>query len=122
VSAFSELGSLERLAIWDGVAARLVLGDRAALAIVELDPGSVVPEHSHENEQIGVCATGSLTFRIGGESRALGPGDTWSIPSGVPHEVRTGPEGAVVIEAFVPARADWSGLERLDSGTPHWPA
>ena len=121
MSAFADLASLARLAIWDGVSARVVPGERAALVIVELDPGSVVPEHSHDNEQIGVCATGSLTFRIGDESRELGPGDTWSIASGVPHEVQTGPEGAVVIEAFIPARSEWSELERLDPAEPRWP-
>ena len=122
MSAFADLTSLAPLAIWDGVSGRVVAGERAALVIVELDPGSLVPEHSHDNEQIGVCATGSLTFRIGDESRELGPGDTWSIPSGAPHEVRAGPEGAVVIEAFVPARADWSRLERLEPAEPRWPA
>jgi quercetin dioxygenase-like cupin family protein len=122
VSAFADLVSLERLAIWDGVSGRVVGGERAALVIVELEPGSVVPEHSHDNEQIGVCASGTLTFRVGDESRELGPGDTWSIPSGVLHEVRTGPDGAVVIEAFVPARAEWSALERLEPGALRWPA
>jgi len=122
MSPFSDLTSLERLAIWDGVSGRVVYGERAALVIVELERGSVIPEHSHDNEQIGVCAAGSLTFRIGDESREIGPGDTWSIPSGVPHEVRTGPDGAIVVEAFVPARADWSALERLDPAAPRWPA
>jgi quercetin dioxygenase-like cupin family protein len=122
VGPFADLTSLERLAIWDGVSGRVVPGERAALVIVELEPGSVIPEHSHDNEQIGVCARGSLTFRIGDETRERGPGDTWSIPSGVPHEVETGPDGAIVIEAFVPERAEWSALERLDPGSPRWPA
>jgi quercetin dioxygenase-like cupin family protein len=122
VSAFSDLPSLERLAIWNGVSGRVVYGERAALVVVELEPGSVIPEHSHDNEQIGVCADGSLSFRIGGETREVRAGDTWSIPSGVPHEVETGPDGAIVIEAFVPARADWSELERLGRTEPRWPA
>jgi quercetin dioxygenase-like cupin family protein len=122
VSAFADLPSLERLAIWDGVTGRVVSGERAALVVVELEPGSVIPEHSHDNEQIGVCARGSLTFRIGDETRERGPGDTWSIPSGVPHEVRTGPEGAIVVEAFVPERSEWADLERLELAEPRWPS
>ena len=39
----------------------------------------------------------------------------------VPHEVRAGSEGAVVIDVFAPARADWGGLEREDARSPHWP-
>jgi quercetin dioxygenase-like cupin family protein len=114
--------SLDRLAIWDGVTGRVVQGERATLVVVELEAGSVVPEHTHDNEQLGVCAAGSLTFRIGEETRKLGPGDTWIIPSEVAHEVHVGPEGAVVIETFVPARSDWEQLERLEPASPRWPA
>jgi quercetin dioxygenase-like cupin family protein len=121
MSAFSDMSSADRLAIWDGVTGRVVQGERATLVVVELEAGSVVPEHSHENEQLGVCAAGSLTFRIGNETRELGPGDTWLIPSDVPHEVHVGSEGAVVIETFVPARGDWDSLERLEPAAPRWP-
>jgi quercetin dioxygenase-like cupin family protein len=44
----------------------------------------------------------------------LGPGDTWRIPGGVPHEVTAGPEGALAVECFTPARDDWAALDRLD--------
>ena len=121
MSAFSDMRSLERLAIWDGVTGRVVHGERGTLVVVELEPGSVVPEHTHDNEQLGVCAAGSLTFRIGDEARDLGPGDTWLIPSNAPHEVNVGPDGAVLIETFVPARADWAELERLEPASPRWP-
>jgi quercetin dioxygenase-like cupin family protein len=121
VSAFSEMRSLDRLAIWDGVTGRVVQGERGTLVVVELDPDSFVPEHRHDNEQLGVCAAGSLTFQIGAESRELRPGDTWLIPSGVPHQVHVGSEGAVVIETFVPARSDWAALERLEPASPRWP-
>jgi quercetin dioxygenase-like cupin family protein len=121
VSAFGDLGSSGRLAIWDGVTARVVAGERSSFVVVELEPGAFVPEHSHDNEQIGVCAAGSATFRVGEETRELGPGDTWRIPSDVPHEVQVGPEGAIMIETFTPARSDWAGLERLEPTEPRWP-
>jgi unsaturated pyranuronate lyase len=121
LSAFGNLASSGRLAIWEGVTARAVEGDRSTLVVVELVPGSVVPEHSHDNEQLGVCASGSATFRVGQETRELGPGDTWSIPSNVAHEVRVGPDGAVMVETFTPSRADWDRLERRDPSSPLWP-
>ena len=96
-------------------------GERITLGIVELDPDSVVPEHRHENEQLGMCLAGSLDFRVGDETRALGPGDTWSIPADVPHEVHVGPEGAVVIDVFVPPRDDWRDAERAGARDPRWP-
>ena len=121
MTAFGDLGSSERLAIWAGVTGRAIEGERASLIVVELAPGSVVDEHRHDNEQLGVCAAGSLTFRIGDETRELRAGDTWRIDSNVLHEVHTGPNGAVVIETFAPARSDWNRLERLEPTSPHWP-
>lgn len=121
MSAFSGVSSLDLQRIWDGVHGRVVHGDRITLGVIELDPNSVVPEHSHENEQLGICLSGSLAFRVGDESRELGAGETWTIPGNVPHEVHVGPEGAVVIDVFVPPRDDWRTAERVDSRAPRWP-
>jgi quercetin dioxygenase-like cupin family protein len=121
VAPFADLSELARLRIWDGVAARVVGGTGLTLAFVELEPSSVVPEHSHPHEQLGVCVSGSLSFDVGGEKREVGPGGTWAIPGGVPHEVRVGLEGAAVIEAWAPRREDWAGLEELEQAPPPWP-
>ena len=99
----------------------MVEGNLVTLAVIELQPNIAVPEHSHENEQIGVLARGSLRFRIGDDERALEPGATWCIPAHVPHEVTAGPEGAVAIEVFAPRRADWDALERPEPSPPSWP-
>jgi quercetin dioxygenase-like cupin family protein len=120
-SPFADLESLGALRIWEGVVGRAVEGERVTLAVIELDPDSLVPEHSHENEQLGVLVSGLLEFRIGDETRRVGPGGTWSIPASVPHEVQAGPEGAVAVEVFVPARSDWAALDRLEA-RPRWPA
>jgi quercetin dioxygenase-like cupin family protein len=121
MSAFSDLDTVTAVQVWEGVVGRIVGGDRVTVAVIELDPGSVVPEHSHEHEQIGVCVAGSVDFRVGDERREVGPGDTWWIPGGAPHEVRTGPDGAVVVETWAPKRDDWAGLERLDGVSSRWP-
>ena len=121
MSAFDDLAGMEPLRIWDGVAARAVEGEQLSLAVVELDPGSLVPEHAHMNEQLGLVIRGSLEFRVGDETRELGPGSTWCIPGHVEHGVRAGPEGAVVIDVFAPARADWAAIERDPPRTPRWP-
>src|SRR3954465_423066 len=109
------------LRIWDGIAARAVHGELVSFAVIELDPGSTVPEHLHENEQLGVLASGTMRFRIGDETRELEPGATWCIPGKVPHEVEAGPDGAVAVEVFAPRRDDWRGLERLPASQPKWP-
>jgi quercetin dioxygenase-like cupin family protein len=121
VAALGDLGELDLLEIWDGVAARAVNGERLTLAVLELDAGSVVPEHRHEHEQLGIVLAGSLTFRVGDEARELRAGGTWRIASNVPHDVHVGPEGAVVIDVFAPMRDDWRDRERLERA-PRWPS
>jgi quercetin dioxygenase-like cupin family protein len=121
MSAFGHVVALDLQRIWDGAHGRVVHGERITLSVIELDPGSIVPEHAHDNEQLGICLSGSLVFRVGEESRELGVGETWCIPGGVPHEVQVGPEGAVVIDVFAPTRDDWREAERVESRAPRWP-
>ena len=121
MSAFGSVSSLDLQRIWDGVHGRVVHGDSLTLGIIELDANSVVPEHQHEHEQLGMCLTGSVQFRVGDETKELRAGETWSIPSNVPHDVRVGPEGAVVIDVFAPTRDDWRDAERVDERAPRWP-
>jgi quercetin dioxygenase-like cupin family protein len=121
MGALDELASLEPFRIWDGVVARSVDGERVGFAVVELEPSTVVPEHSHENEQLGMVLRGSVSFRVGDETRDLEAGGTWRIAPNVPHEVHVGSEGAVVIDVFAPVRADWQALERLAAEPPLWP-
>ena len=121
MSALDDLAALQPVRIWDGAIARSIDGERVGFAVVELESSTVVPEHSHDNEQLGMVLSGSVSFRIGDEVRDLEPGGTWRIPPNVPHEVHTGPEGAVVIDVFAPVRSDWQALERLDAQPPLWP-
>jgi quercetin dioxygenase-like cupin family protein len=78
--------------------------------VVELAPDAIVPGHQHEAEQLGMVIEGAVIFTIGDERRTIGPGGTWRIPSNVPHQVTTGPDGATVIDVFSPPRADWDAL------------
>jgi quercetin dioxygenase-like cupin family protein len=121
MSSFDDLTAMSVIGVWDGVLARAIEGERCSLAVVELDPDSVVPEHSHPNEQLGMVVRGSISFRIADEERVVGPGATYCIPPNVPHQVHTGPDGAIVLDVFAPAREDWKRLERSDAQTPLWP-
>ena len=119
--AFHELTELAAQRIWDRIAARSLHGERITLSVVELEPGAVVAEHQHENEQLGIVLRGLMSFRVGDERRELGPGGTWVIPSNTPHEATAGPDGAVVIDVFAPTRDDWNELEPLEPRAPAWP-
>jgi quercetin dioxygenase-like cupin family protein len=121
MSAFSSVAAVAPQQIWEGVVGRAVHGERLTFSIVELKADSVIPEHSHENEQVGMLVFGSLQFRVADETKELQTGDTWVITANTPHEVHTGPRGAVVIEVFVPSRDDWRALPSGQPSPPLWP-
>ena len=80
------------------------------LNLVELYAGAVVPEHSHPHEQLGIVLSGEIVMIIEGEERPCHPMDAMHIPSGVTHAAYAGPEGAVVLDVFVPIREDFRAL------------
>ncbi|MDQ3691602.1 MAG: cupin domain-containing protein [Chloroflexota bacterium] len=121
MSDLADLKGIPPIQVFDGVRLRRVQGDLMTLAVVELDPNAVVPEHRHPNEQHGMVITGQMDFRVGDERRTLGPGGTWRIGADVPHEAHAGPDGAVVIDVFSPIRADWDTFPTLDPTAPVWP-
>ena len=62
-----------------------------------------------------------MTFTIGGEVGKVVPGSSWRILANVPHSVVSGPEGAVLIEVFAPARNDWGAIPFGEPGPGRWP-
>jgi len=110
------------LALWgDTVRGRRNEGERLTLAVVELAPNAVVPEHRHEHEQLGMVIKGEVDFTLDGETRHLGPGGTWRILSNLPHNVNAGPDGAVVLDIFNPTRDDWDDRAIVEGSVPRWP-
>jgi quercetin dioxygenase-like cupin family protein len=90
-----------------GVTAKTFWGDKMLLSEVTIQPGCVVPLHSHPHEQSGVVLEGELSFTIGGETRIVHPGDMYIIPGGVEHTV-TALKGIVkVLDIFSPVREEY---------------
>jgi quercetin dioxygenase-like cupin family protein len=119
---FESLRNIRPHRLTDGILARAVEGERVTMAVVQLDPNAVSPAHHHENEQLGFVIAGSIVMRVGTEERELNPGDTYNIPSDVSHDAVAGPDGATVVDVFVPVREDWKKLDRLDPAEPRWPS
>ena len=93
--------------IFPGVEICTTSGTSLMLSVVTFEPGSVVAEHSHPHEQMGMMISGRLEFTVGGLTRVLGPGDQWSIPGGVLHSVRALDGPAVALDVFHPIRDDY---------------
>jgi quercetin dioxygenase-like cupin family protein len=118
-----DLETFPLLEVWgDVVRARRVQGESITLAVVELGPNAVVPEHRHVAEQLGMVIKGEMHFTLDGETRTLGPGGTWRILSNLPHTVQAGADGAIVIDVFSPVRSDWDALPIAPKTAPRWPA
>ncbi len=121
MTAFHALNDLRPIGLGEGIAARAINGERMTIAVVDMEPNAVLPEHQHDNEQLGFVVRGSMTMRIGNEMLELHAGDTYSIPSGVEHGAAAGPEGCTVADAFAPTRADWDSRERAEPSPGAWP-
>ena len=122
MSNLVDFETLPVIDVWgESVRARRIEGERITFALVELAANALVPEHRHENEQLGMVVRGRVTFTIDEETRELGPGGTWRIPSGAAHHVDVGPDGAVVIDIFGPPRRDWDALPSGPARSAPWP-
>ncbi len=93
--------------IFPGVSIRTVAGESMMLSVVHFEPDSIVLDHEHPHEQMGVLISGQLEFTIGETTRLIGPGDAWRIPGGVRHHVRAVGGPAVAFDMFHPIREDY---------------
>jgi len=84
----------------------LSFGDVTLMCEFRLRAGFPLPAHEHLQEQTGYLVRGRLRLTIGGETHDVSPGDSWSIPGGVPHGAEV-LEDAVAIEVFSPVREDY---------------
>ena len=93
--------------MFPGVVRRtLTAGERLMLVEVTLEEGAVVPMHTHPHEQTGYLVAGRMLFELDGESRELGTGDCWLVPSNLPHQV-TALAACVVVDIFSPPREEY---------------
>lgn len=118
--------SRETVEAVDGVhLTQLAVGERMSVQHFHIEPGAVVPEHSHPHEQVGYVARGTFTFTVdskGSETGqgtddgdeddefVVGPGDSYSIPGGELHAAHNeGEEPVSGIDVFSPPRTnpDW---------------
>jgi quercetin dioxygenase-like cupin family protein len=92
--------------ISSGINARTFWGENIMLAIVDIDPGAILPKHSHPHEQAGIVLEGKIEFNIAGEIKLLHPGDCYIIPGEVEHTVTVGEAPVKVLDIFSPVRED----------------
>ena len=93
--------------VWPVIKRKIVgYDDRLILVKVRFIKGTQAPPHDHPHSQSSYIETGIFEVTIGGETKSLGPGDGFNVPSGVRHSV-TALEAGVIIDAFSPHREDF---------------
>jgi quercetin dioxygenase-like cupin family protein len=93
--------------IFPGVTIQTCAADSMMLSLATLAPDSVVEEHSHPHEQVGMVIEGRAVFTIGEEEKALGPGDMYRIPGNVKHRVVALAQAVKALDIFFPIREDY---------------
>ncbi|HEX9191097.1 MAG TPA: cupin domain-containing protein [Candidatus Deferrimicrobiaceae bacterium] len=107
MDGFRNPGDLHPKTLAQGVTAKIVSGEKLMFSLVTLEPGAVVPTHSHPHEQMGMLVSGTMEFTIAGETRLLTGNGMYLVPGGVPHAAKAGPQGAVALDAFSPPREEY---------------
>jgi quercetin dioxygenase-like cupin family protein len=98
---------LRRFDLADGVTGRPLFGEGAMLNLIAFEPGATVPPHSHPHEQLGIVLRGRHTLVVDGDAHELGPLEGYVVPGDVEHHGFGGPEGALVLDVFIPVREDY---------------
>ena len=91
---------------------QMITGQNLMLARVLLKRGVVVPEHSHENEQLTYILEGALKFWVDGQEIVVAAGEVLCIPPHMPHKAEA-LEDTIDLDVFYPPRQDW--LNKSDS-------
>ena len=72
---FYNSNNLKSKILSEGVVLKPMWGDNIMMNVVELEPGSEVPLHSHPNEQAGIVLEGEFEFTIGEEKKTVKKGE-----------------------------------------------
>lgn len=99
-----ELDAIDPVAFVPGLLMRPVVGDRMLVNFVTYAPGTVVPVHAHEEEQVTFVLEGEFEFELDGEVRTVRPGMVAHIPPHVPHGARTLEAPCTQVDVFAPPR------------------
>ena len=104
---FPSADECARHTIFPGVQIRTCAAAKMMVSVVNLEPHSVVAEHSHPHEQVGMVLAGKAVFTIGDEQKTLQAGDVYRIPGGVKHRVVALGEPVKALDIFTPIREDY---------------
>jgi len=104
---YFRIADLQPVDMLPGITRKAVWLSGVMLTFFTFEPGAVVPEHAHENEQITIVTRGAMELTLNGETRLLRAGDGVCIPPNATHKAVILDEETEAYDAWNPVREDY---------------
>jgi quercetin dioxygenase-like cupin family protein len=77
-------------------------GYHIVTVIAEIGPGQLAGRHTHPGVDTGYVLDGAATLLVEGKpDQELKTGDSYAVPAGVPHDIKTGDKGLKIMAVYV---------------------
>ncbi|UGV26035.1 cupin domain-containing protein [Rhodopseudomonas boonkerdii] len=77
-------------------------GHHIVTVVAEIGPNQLAGRHTHPGVDTGYVLDGEATLIIEGQpDKALKAGDSYAVPAGIPHDVKTGAKGLKLLAIYV---------------------
>jgi quercetin dioxygenase-like cupin family protein len=104
---FYSENDVEKRELLPGVFARLIWGEKIMMGIIDINPDTEVPKHSHPHEQCGRILSGEAWFYVGDSEQLLVEGDHYVISGDVEHRVVATKNGCTALDIWSPIREEY---------------
>jgi quercetin dioxygenase-like cupin family protein len=77
-------------------------GHHIVTVIAEIAPNTLAGRHTHPGVDTGYVLDGEAMLLVEGQpDKALKAGDSYAVPAGIPHDVKTGEKGLKLMAVYV---------------------
>jgi quercetin dioxygenase-like cupin family protein len=104
---FYRVSELKEKMLAEGIMMKPIWGEGAMLTFIDLEPGAILPPHSHPHEQITYVVEGELEFTVEGTTKILKPGDGVVIAANEKHEGKVTKGFTRAVDAWAPIREEY---------------
>ncbi|OYU88383.1 MAG: cupin [Bradyrhizobiaceae bacterium PARB1] len=77
-------------------------GHHIVTVVAEIGPNQLAGRHTHPGVDTGYVLEGGATLMVEGKpDQELKAGDSYAVPAGIPHDVKTGDKGLKLLAIYV---------------------
>jgi quercetin dioxygenase-like cupin family protein len=77
-------------------------GHHIVTVVAEIGPNQLAGRHTHPGVDTGYVLDGEATLIVEGQAdKELKAGDSYAVPAGIPHDVKTGAKGLKLLAIYV---------------------